>query len=422
MDNLSIFGQIAVLVFLLLLSAFFSSAETCLMALNRYRLRHLVNDGHRGARLAQLLLDKTDLLLGAILLGNTFAAVSIATISDDMSQRLLGDGTTGLWLGTIAITLVILIFGEITPKVIAAAHAERLALTYSYVLYPLTRLIYPFLWFTNLFVQGLLKLLRVKVNFKEATQAISTDELRTIVSEAGHYIPQKNRAILLNLLDLETATVDDVMTAHTQIEAVNIDSPFDELLQQINSSHHTRILVRQGSQEDIIGILHIRKIINQMRNGELTLEGILETIIEPYFIPSGTPLYAQIQQFQEKHQRLALVVDEYGELKGLVTLEDILEEIIGEFTTQSPTRASILHEEEDGSWILDGSISLRELNKKLQLDLPLDGPRTLNGLILERFEDIPEPGTSIKIDHCALEILQTQDKIVKSVRIVRLPV
>ncbi len=392
------------------------------MALNRYRLRHLVNDGHRGARLAQLLLDKTDLLLGAILLGNTFAAVSIATISDDMSQRLLGDGTTGLWLGTIAITLVILIFGEITPKVIAAAHAERLALTYSYVLYPLTRLIYPFLWFTNLFVQGLLKLLRIKVNFKEATQAISTDELRTIVSEAGHYIPQKNRAILLNLLDLETATVDDVMTAHTQIEAVNTDSPFDELLQQINSSHHTRILVRQGSQEDIIGILHIRKIINQMRNGELTLEGILETIIEPYFIPSGTPLYAQIQQFQEKHQRLALVVDEYGELKGLVTLEDILEEIIGEFTTQSPTRASILHEEEDGSWILDGSISLRELNKKLQLDLPLDGPRTLNGLILERFEDIPEPGTSIKIDHCALEILQTQDKIVKSVRIVRLPV
>jgi len=392
------------------------------MALNRYRLRHLVNDGHRGARLAQLLLDKTDLLLGAILLGNTFAAVSIATISDDMSQRILGDGTTGLWLGTIAVTLVILIFGEITPKVIAAAHAERLALTYSYVLYPLTRLIYPFLWFTNLFVQGLLKLLRIKVNFKEATQAISTDELRTIVSEAGHYIPQKNRAILLNLLDLETATVDDVMTAHTQIEAVNIDSPFDELLQQINSSHHTRILVRQGSQEDIIGILHIRKIINQMRNGELTLEGILETIIEPYFIPSGTPLYAQIQQFQEKHQRLALVVDEYGELKGLVTLEDILEEIIGEFTTQSPTRASILHEEEDGSWILDGSISLRELNKKLQLDLPLDGPRTLNGLILERFEDIPEPGTSIKIDHCALEILQTQDKIVKSVRIVRLPV
>ncbi len=390
------------------------------MALNRYRLRHLVNDGHQGAKLAQLLLDKTDLLLGAILLGNTFAAVSIATISDDLSQHILGDGSTGLWLGTIAVTMVILIFGEITPKVIAAAHAEKLALTYSYVLYPLTRLLYPLLWVTNLFVQGLLKLMRIKVNFKEASQAISTDELRTIVSEAGHYIPQKNRAILLNLLDLENATVDDVMTAHTQIEAVNIDTPLEELLHQINTSHHTRVLVRKGSQEEIIGILHIRKIFNQMRNGELSLESILETMIAPYFIPSGTPLYSQIQQFQEKHQRLALVVDEYGELKGLVTLEDILEEIIGEFTTQSPTKASVMHQEPDGSWIVDGSVGLRELNKKLQLNLPLDGPRTLNGLILERFEDIPEPGTSIKIQACALEILQTQDKIVKSVRILKL--
>jgi len=390
------------------------------MALNRYRLRHLVNDGHRGAKLAQMLLDKTDLLLGAILLGNTFAAVSIATISDDLSQRLIGDGTTGLWIGTVVVTLVILIFGEITPKVIAAAHAEKLALMYSYVLYPLTRLLYPFLWFTNLFVRGLLKIMRIKVNFKEATQAVSTEELRTIVSEAGHVIPKKNRAILLNLLDLENATVDDVMTAHTQIESVNLDTPFEELLQQISNSHHTRILVKRGSEEEIVGIIHIRKIINQMRNGELTQEGLMETIMEPYFIPSGTPLYAQIQQFQEKHQRLALIVDEYGELKGLVTLEDILEEIIGEFTTQSPMKAGIMRQEEDGSWIIDGSVSLRELNKKLQLDLPLDGPKTLNGLILEHFEDIPEAGTSIKIENSALEILQTQDKIVKSVRITRL--
>lgn len=390
------------------------------MALNRYRLRHLVNDGHRGAKLAQRLLEKTDLLLGAILLGNTFAAVSIATISDDLSQHILGEGSTGLWLGTLAVTMVILIFGEITPKVIAAAHAEKLAFAYSYVLYPLTKVLHPVLWVTNLLVQGLLRLMRIQVNFKELSQAISTDELRTIVSEAGHYIPQKNRAILLNLLDLENATVDDVMTAHTQIEAVNIDMPFDELMQQINNSHHTRVLVRQGSQEEIIGILHIRKIFNQMRNGELTLEALHETMIEPYFIPSGTPLYMQIQQFQEQHQRLALVVDEYGELKGLVTLEDILEEIIGEFTTQSPTRASIMQQEQDGSWIVDGSIALRELNKKLHLALPMDGPRTLNGLILEHFEDIPEAGTSIKINQCALEILQTQDKIVKSVRIVKL--
>jgi Mg2+/Co2+ transporter CorB len=420
LDDISIVGQCGILALLLLLSAFFSSAETCLMALNRYRLRHLVNDGNRGARLAQMLLDKTDLLLGAILLGNTFAAVSIATISDDLSQRVIGDGTTGLWLGTLVVTIVILIFGEITPKVIAAAHAEKLALMYSYVLYPLTRLLHPFLWFTNLFVRGLLKLMRIKVNFKEATQAVSTEELRTIVSEAGHVIPKKNRTILLNLLDLENATVDDVMTAHTQIESVNLDTPFDELLQQISNSHHTRILVKRGIEEEIVGIIHIRKIINQMRNGELTLDGLMETIMEPYFIPSGTPLYTQIQQFQEKFQRLALIVDEYGELKGLITLEDILEEIIGEFTTQSPMKASIMRQEEDGSWIIDGSVSLRELNKKLELDLPLDGPKTLNGLILEHFEDIPEAGTSIKIENSALEILQTQDKIVKSVRITRL--
>ena len=400
-----------------MLSAFFSSAETCLMSLNRYRLRHLAKDGHRGARLAQALLHKTDHLLGAILLGNTFAAVSIATISDDISLQLLGESGPGFIVGTVTVTFIILVFGEVTPKVVAAAHAEKLAFAYSYVLYPLIRVLYPAIWFTNLFVTGLLKLFRIKVNFAEVSHAISTEELRSIVSEAGSYIPQKNRAILLNLFDLENATVDDVMTAHTQIEDVDLDAPFEEVIQRISTSNHTRLLVKQGEHEEIIGVIHIRKVINQLQSGELTPEGLKEVISEPYFIPSGTPLYTQIQQFQEKHQRLALVVDEYGELKGLVTLEDILEEIIGEFTTQSPLKASILHEEEDGSWMVDGSVSLRDLNKKLELDFPLDGPRTLNGLILEHFEDIPEVGTSIRINNCALEIMQTQDKIVKTVRL-----
>jgi Mg2+/Co2+ transporter CorB len=387
------------------------------MTLNRYRLRHLANDGHRGARLAQALLKKTDHLLGAILLGNTFAAVAIATISDDISLQLLGEGNTGLIIGTITVTFVILIFGEITPKVVAAAHAEKIAFAYSYVLYPLTKILYPAIWFTNLFVMGLLKIFRIKVNFSEATQAISTEELRTIVTESGHYIPKKNRAILLNLFDLENAIVDDVMTAHTHIEDIDLDTPFEELTQQISASNHTRLLVKQGANEEIVGVIHIRKVINLLRNGELTIEGLKDIIDDPYFIPSGTPLYTQIQQFQEKHERLALVVDEYGELKGLVTLEDILEEIIGDFTTQSPLRANTYHQEEDGSWLVDGSSNLRDLNKKLNLELPLDGPRTLNGLILEHFEDIPEAGTSIKIANCALEIVQTQDKIVKSVRL-----
>lgn len=390
------------------------------MTLNRYRLRHLANDGHHGARLAQALLKKTDHLLGAILLGNTFAAVAIATISDDISLQLLGEGNTGLIIGTITVTFVILIFGEITPKVVAAAHAEKIAFAYSYVLYPLTKILYPAIWFTNLFVMGLLKIFRIKVNFSEVTQAISTEELRSIVTESGHYIPKKNRAILLNLFDLENAIVDDVMTAHTHIEDIDLDTPFEELTLQISSSNHTRLLVKQGANEEIIGVIHIRKVINLLRNGELTIEGLKDIIDEPYFIPSGTPLYTQIQQFQEKHERLALVVDEYGELKGLVTLEDILEEIIGDFTTQSPLRANTYHQEEDGSWLVDGSSNLRDLNKKLNLELPLDGPRTLNGLILEHFEDIPEAGTSIKIANCALEIVQTQDKIVKSVRLLLL--
>ena len=266
----------------------------------------------------------------------------------------------------------------------------------------------------------MLKLFRIKVNFSEVTQAITTEELRSIVTDSGHYIPQKNRAILLNLFDLENATVDDVMTAHTQIEDIDLDTPFEELIQQISSSNHTRLLVKEGPEEEVVGIIHIRKVINQLRNGELTIEGLREVISEPYFIPSGTPLYTQIQQFQEHHQRMALVVDEYGELKGLVTLEDILEEIIGDFTTQSPLRANTFHQEEDGTWVVDGSCSLRDLNKKLGLNLPIDGPRTLNGLILEHFEDIPEPGTSIRIGDCALEIMQTQDKIVKSVRLMPL--
>jgi Mg2+/Co2+ transporter CorB len=420
LDHLSLNLQFLILGLLLALSAFFSSAETCLMSLNRYRLRHLAKDGHRGARLAQALLHKTDHLLGAILLGNTFAAVSIATISDNITMQMFGEGHYGFILGTITVTFVILVFGEITPKVVAAAHAEKLAFTYSYILYPLIRVLYPAIWFTNLFVTALLKVFRIKINFAEVSHAISTEELRSIVSEAGSYIPQKNRAILLNLFDLENATVDDVMTAHTQIEDIDLDAPFEEVVQQISSSNHTRLLAKQDEHEEIVGVIHIRKVINQLQSGELTLEGLKEVMSEPYFIPSGTPLYTQIQQFQEKHQRLALVVDEYGELRGLVTLEDILEEIIGEFTTQSPLKASTLHQEEDGSWMVDGSSSLRDLNKKLNLDFSLDGPRTLNGLILEHFEDIPEVGTSIRIGNCALEIMQTQDKIVKTIRVMPL--
>lgn len=388
-----------------------------MMSLNRYRLRHLAKGGHRGARLASVLLSKTDKLLGVILLGNNLANAASATLATVISVRLFGDGELVLMFGTLAVTFAILVFSEISPKVFAAAHPEKLAFASSYILYPLLKVAYPAVWFVNLFVAGLLRIFGIKINFAETSHSISMEELRSIVLEAGNFIPKKHRTILLNLFDLEKTTVDDVMTAHTQIEAVNFDAPLETILQHLSSSHHTRLPVKQGPAEEIIGIIHIRKVMNQLRNGELDMGALQEVISEPYFIPSGTPLYTQMQQFQENQQRIGLVVDEYGELKGLITLEDILEEIIGDFTTQSPLRISSYRQEGDGSWLVDGSSSLRDLNKKLGLSLPLDGPRTLNGLVLEHFEDIPEPGTSFKIGNHTLEIMQTQDRIVKSVRI-----
>lgn len=391
------------------------------MSVNRYRLRHLVKEGHRGARLASTLLAKTDKLLGVILLCNNFANAASATLVTVIIVKLFGEGEWILMLGTLAVTFAILIFSEISPKVIAAAHPEKLAIFCSYILYPLLKVLYPAVWFVNLFVGALLRLLGVRVNFEETSQALTMDELRSIVTDAGHFMPKKHRAILLNLFDLEKIEVDDVMTAHTLVETINLDDPIENILQRISNSHHTRLPVRQGEREEIIGILHIRKIISQLRishhDNHLDKDILRTMITDPYFIPSGTPIYTQIQQFQEHHQRVALVVDEYGEFKGLVTLEDILEEVIGDFTTQSPSRTGRYHRENDGSWLVDGSSSLRDLNKKLKLNLPLDGPRTLNGLVLEHFQDIPEPNTSFRINGHTLEIVQTQDRIVKSVKI-----
>ncbi|OGV78100.1 MAG: magnesium and cobalt efflux protein CorC [Methylotenera sp. RIFCSPLOWO2_02_FULL_45_14] len=421
MDNIPISWQLGALALLLLISGFFSIAETSLMSLNRYRLRHLVKEGHRGARLASALLAKTDKLLGVILLCNNFANAASATLVTVIVVELFGEGEWALMLGTLAVTFAILVFSEISPKVIAAAYPEKIAMFCSFILYPLLKVLYPVVWFVNLFVGALLKILGVRVNFEESTQSLTMDELRSIVTDAGHFLPKKHRAILLNLFDLEKISVDDVMTAHTLVESIDFDSPLDEILQHISSSHHTRLPVRQGEQEEIIGILHVRKVISQLRTlhqgSDLDKEALREVMSEPYFIPSGTPLFTQIQQFQENQQRIALVVDEYGEFKGLVTLEDILEEVIGDFTTQSPSRLGSYRQEADGSWLVDGSSTLRDLNKKLNLKLPIDGPRTLNGLILEHFEDIPESSTSFKVGKHVLEIVQTQDRIVKSVKI-----
>jgi Mg2+/Co2+ transporter CorB len=421
LDNIPLSWQFAALVALLVLSGFFSMSETALMSINRYRLRHLVKQGHRGAKLAHSLLLKTDKLLGVILLCNNFVNTALATLVTLITVKLFGEGDWALLLSTITVTFAILIFSEISPKIIAAAYAEKVGIFVSYILYPLLRVLYPVVWFVNLFVEAWLKLLRIRINFSEGTKSLSMDELRSIVTDAGKFLPTKHRTILLNLFELEKIEVDDVMTAHTQVEMINFDASLDEILERMANSHHTRLPVREGDNEEVFGILHIRKVMNQLRlhqkKEDFDKESLREVISAPYFIPSGTPLYTQMQQFQENKERIALVVDEYGELKGLITLEDILEEVIGDFTTQSPSRMGSFHQEEDGGWLVDGSSSLRDLNKKLKLTFPLDGPRTLNGLVLEHFQDIPESSTSFKIGTHILEIVQTQDRVVKSVKI-----
>jgi Mg2+/Co2+ transporter CorB len=408
------------LAVLLILSAFFSLSETSMMAINRYRLKHLVKQGNRAASLTTQLLHNTDKLLGVILLGNNLLNAAAATLVAVIVSLFFSHNELALFFGTVGVTFAILVFSEITPKVIAAAYPERIALASSYVLTPLLKLLSPVVWFVNLFVQALLTILRLKPG-TENTQKISLEELKTLVLEAGHFIRKKHQTMLLNLFDLETITVDDVMVPRGQIEAIDLDDEDDIIRNQLLTCYHTRLPVYRGTLDNVIGIIHVRKVLNQLRSGEIT-SAVLEKIMrDPYFVPSGTPLFSQLQLFQENRERVGLIVDEYGEWKGLVTLEDIVEEIIGEFTTHSPSQVGTFLKQEDGSVIVEGSSLLRDLNRKLGLHLPLGGPKTLNGLIVEHFEDIPEAGTSLKIAGYPMEIIQTQDRVVKIVRIFSIP-
>jgi len=416
LDEISLHALLIAFVVLLVISAFFSISETSMMALNRYRLRHLAKSGHRGARLTARLLERTDRLLGVILLGNNLVNAAAAALVTVISFRLFGEGELALTLSTLTVTSAILIFSEITPKVIGASHPERIAFPASFVLAPLLKLAYPIVWFFNLFVSGLLWALRLKASSSQ-THTLGIEELRTLVLEGGNFLPQKHQNMLLNLFDLESITVEDVMIPRSQIEALDIDAPAEEIRRRIASCNHTRLPVYRGRPEEILGIVHVRKVLNLSDIGQFNVEAIHEIMREPYFIPLGTPLLTQLQNFQEHRDRIGLVVDEYGELMGLVTIEDIIEEIIGEFTTQSPLQTSRFRKLEDGSIVVEGGSLLRELNRKLGFRFPLDGPKTLNGLILETLQDIPEPGTSLKLAGHPVEILQTQDRVIKSVRL-----
>lgn len=412
-----LYALLIALVFLLVLSGFFSLSETSMMAINRYRLKILAKQGHRGAKLTTLLLAKTDRLLGVILLGNNLLNAAAATLVAVIVSTIFGHNDLALFIGTVCVTFAILVFSEITPKVIAATYPERIALVSSYVLTPLLKLFYPIVWFVNLFVQAILFLLHIKPKEGSTVHKLSLEELKTLVLEEGYSIRKKHHSVLLNLLDLESVTVDDVMVPRGQIEAIDIEAGDETIKSQLLTCHHTRLPLYRGTLDDVSGIISTRKVLNQMSSGEITAIGLEKIMREPYFIPSGTPLFLQLQLFQENRERVGFVVDEYGDWMGLVTLEDIIEEFIGEFTTHSPLQVGTYLKQDDGSVIVEGSSLLRDLNRKLGLKLPLDGPKTLNGLILEHFQDIPEAGTGLKIAGYPMEIIQTQNRVVKMVQI-----
>ncbi len=407
------------LVVLLALSGFFSLSETAMMASNRFRLRHMAQNGHRGAQVTIALLDRTDKLLGVILLGNNLINSAAATLVSVITIELFGEDRWALGAGTLAITFAILVFSEITPKIIGATHADRLALILGFLLTPLLRLFYPVVWFVNLFASGLLSTLRLSPPPTTDVVQLTPEELHSLVLESAHLIPPKHRSILGNLFDLNVITVEDLMTPRAHIEILDLERPWNEVLDQISTSHHSRLPVCRESLDQLLGVIGVRRLVGDASRGNLSEAAILEQTAEPYYIPAGTAAFSQLAFFQENRQRVGFVVDEYGDILGLVTLEDIIEEIVGKFTTSLPGLENALAWNSEGSVVVEGSRLLRDINRMLDLDLPVDGARTLNGLILEHFQDIPESGVSFKTAGIAIEVLFTEDRSVKTARLFR---
>ena len=408
--------QLVLLAVLLVLSAFFAISETSLMSVNRYRLKHLSKQGNVGAKLAIKLLNETDKLLSVILLCNNFANAAAAALVTLIVVEFFGTQESIIFIGTIITTFMIVIFSEISPKVIGAAHPEKLAPYCSFILYPLLKVFYPIVLFLNFFVLGFLKLVNIKTNFNQK-DLINMDELKSIISESGTFIPQKNKSIFLNLIDLNKVTIDEVMMPHTNVESVYLKQPIDEILGKVINSNYRQMVVKDN--DEIIGVIDSKKLLKLVvkeQNNEITHESLKELIEPPYFIPSGTTIYKQIQYFQDNQEKKGFIVNEYGDFLGLVSLEDLLEEIIGEFNKDIPSKLSKIVSEDDG-WIVDGAISIRDLNKKLNLKLPTSGPITLSGLIIEFLESIPETNTSFKMHETKFEIINIYEQTIKKIKI-----
>lgn len=417
MENVSVQTLLIIFLILIGISAFFSISETSMMALNKYQLKHMAKKNHKGARKTLGLLGQIDRLLGTILLGNNLSNTAAAALVTTIAFKLFGENELSLTIATLVVTTALLIFSEITPKIIGASYPEKIALPASYILEPMMRLMHPFVVIANTIVNGILFTFRIKTKTGAQASQLTQEELRTLVLEGGNYLPHKHQSMLANLFDLQAITVEDIMIPRNKIEGIDLNASDEHLKNEILTSNHTRLPAFRESIDYLEGIIHIRKLLNVSEDNEISGESIQQVLKDPYFIPKDTKLLAQLQNFQERQERMAYIVDEYGTLMGMITIEDIIEEIVGEFTTQSPILSAsgkVLH---DGSLVLDGSMTLREINRDFKLNLNLDGPKTLNGLILEHLQQIPETGISIQIDGYYMEILQTKDKSVKSVKL-----
>ncbi len=416
MIDLPITYQITILFCLLFISAFFSIAETSLMGINKHRLQYLEKKGLKSARLANKLIKQTDKLLSVILICNNFSNAAAASMVTVISIQLFNSDEEILLASTLIVTFLIVIFSEITPKVIAAAYSEKLALACSFILYPLLKVLYPIVLFINFFVLSILKVFNIKLNFNEKS-LITMDELKSVISSSSKDITNKNQSMLINLIDLENDSVDDLMIPHTNVEFININQEVDEIFKKLKTYHHEFILVRSNDGQQITGLLNIRKLIKFIDDQDgITIDKIRDTVEPAEFVASGTSLHKQIQNFQENKYKIAVVVNEYGDFMGIITLEDILEEITGEFSLNLPSDDAKIINENDG-WIIEGGCNLKKINKIIKLNLSSQKAKTINGYILEYFEDIPETNTSFKIDGVTFEIINAQDKYIKTLKI-----
>ncbi|WP_353572560.1 HlyC/CorC family transporter [Candidatus Albibeggiatoa sp. nov. BB20] len=406
---------LGILVFLIIASGFFSASETSMMAINRYRLRHLAAKNHKAAKRVCDLLEQPDRLIGVILLGNNFVNILASSIATVIAIDLMGEA--GVPIAAALLTVVILIFSEVTPKTIAATNPERIAFPASLLIKPLLQLFYPLVWMLNIAGNGLLRLMGISQD-NDDSHRLSSDELRTVVHEAEGIIPKRHQQMLLSILDLEKVTVDDIMIPRHEIVGIDLNSPLDMIREQLAAAQHTRLPLYRENIDNVIGIIHLRKTVRLFEHEIISKEDLEKIAKDLYFVPEGTPLNTQLLNFQRHKRRIGLVVNEYGDIQGLVTLEDILEEIVGDFTTNpADVLTPDFHPLDDGSYLVDGSITVRELNRAMKWHLPTEGPKTLNGLILEYLEAIPESGISLRLDGYPMEIMQAGDRVVKTVRI-----